>query len=55
MVLISSKFITFLPKKHSYNSTIEIKSKTGARFEPAAPKLLPYPSTDCPTQKVIII
>ena len=31
MVLISSKFITFLPKKHSYNSTIEIKSKTGTR------------------------
>ena len=34
------------------NSKKEIKSKIGARYEPATSRLLAYPSTDWATRKV---
>ena len=51
-VLKISKSITFAPKLHLQNSTREIKSKTGAWFEPTTHRLLAYPSTNWAMQKV---
>ena len=45
-VLKFLKSIAFAPKKHLWNSTKEIKSETGARFEPATHRLSAYLSTD---------
>ena len=54
-VLKISKSITYYPKMYFKNSTREIKSKTGAWFEPATHRLLAYPSTNWATRKVIKI
>ena len=47
-----SKSVTFAPKNAFIKFYKLIKSKTGARFEPATHRLLDSPSTDWATRKV---